>query len=160
MKMEMRDELACQLDHAFGMVREAIKYCPPAEWRTGETDWHIPARLVLHILEVFDYYINPHSTGWASPTVHWHSADEDLKPPEELPDQEWTIMETERVERRTRDFFDHGDDDLLNSPQKSCRRTGRSLAGRAMYLLRHAHQHLGEISAEYERRGFRRPTWQ
>ena len=68
------------------MYKGAINNIPDKEWRTGEIDYLIPARLILHGLEVLDYYST--TTPEISIQGYQFKLDDQKIPAEKLPNQE------------------------------------------------------------------------
>ena len=50
------DSVIENLSLTWEMYADAIENMPDEHWRTGETDYLIPARLMLHAVETIDFY--------------------------------------------------------------------------------------------------------
>jgi hypothetical protein len=50
-------------------------------------------------------------------------------------------------------------DEEILAPETAFPWTGEARLGRALYLLRHHHSHLGELNAELRHRGLPRAEW-
>ena len=139
------------------MYKDLIKQIPGEHWRTGDVDYLIPARIVYHVLEAADFYSNPTPEGFVwghSLGVDWEAAT-----PEQLPTKEQTRAFLKETMSKVDDWLRGMSDSDLLSSQKAFRWTGKTVLGRAIYLLVHCRQHIGEINAELRRRGLPRAKW-
>ena len=137
------------------MYRDAIKNIPEEHWRTGEIDYLIPSRLILHAIEAVDGYssIEEFTPG------HRFGIDWEAAPPERLPTKEQARTYLREVEGKTESWLRGLDDSDLLSPETQFPWTGSTLLGRTLYMLAHCRQHLGEVNAELRRRGLPRVKW-
>lgn len=148
--------LAEQFDRLWSSMRDALAKCPDDQWRQGDVDWLIPARLAVHAIQACDFYSgeNPDSFDWNALGCSW----EDSKP-EALPSRDATLEYLDRVVIGVRTWLaDLGDAGLLQE-EKHFPWTGRLIMDRAIYSVRHAQHHLGQINAELRRRDLPRGEW-
>jgi hypothetical protein len=139
------------------MYRDAIEGIPEGHWRTGDVDYLIPSRLVLHAIEAVDGYFSPpggFTPGHRFGTGRWEAA-----PPERLPSKDQARAYLREVWGKTEAWLGALDDSDLLSPETEYPWTGGTLLGRALYALAHSRQHLGEVNAELRRRGLPRVKW-
>lgn len=137
------------------MYRGAIEDIPEEHWRTGEIDYLIPSRLILHTLEAADGYS---STEEFTPGYRF-GIDWEAAPPERLPTKEQARTYLREVVGKTESWLRGLDDSDLLSPETQFPWTGSTLLGRVLYMLAHCRQHLGEVNAELRRRGLPRIKW-
>ena len=139
------------------MYEVAINTMPENEWRAGETDYLIPARLILHGLEVLDYY-SP-----LTPQVriqgYQFKLDDQKIPPEQLPTQEQMGEYLVNVKKKLESWIKDLDDEAFRCPETRFPWTGSTLLGRLLYSLEHSRHHLGELNAELRMRGLPRIKW-
>ncbi|OGD56361.1 hypothetical protein A3K78_10505 [Candidatus Bathyarchaeota archaeon RBG_13_52_12] len=142
------------------MYEEAIEKIPEIQWRSGEIDYLIPARLILHANEAADYYTTDSSEGYL-----WNKRFEadpekigDIKPGD-LPPQK-VMLEYHREVRGKIEGWLRGmsEDDLLKAEEKFPW-TGSTVLSRMLYILAHYRQHFGEVNAELRMRGLPRIKW-
>jgi len=137
------------------MIRDSIVNIHGEHWRTGEIEYLTLSRLVLHVLEAADYYSNP------SPDVYQIRFKIDRKSSllEQLPTNEQLKAYLEEVQEKTALWLKGMKNSDLLSPETEYTWTGSTMLGRALYLLAHCRQHLGEVNAELRRRGLPRIKW-
>jgi hypothetical protein len=149
-----------QFNLVFDMYEDAIEKIPETQWRSGEIDYLIPARLILHASEVADYYTTDSSEGYL-----WNKRFEadpekvgNIKPGD-LPTQN-VMLEYHREVRGKIEGWLRGmsEDDLLKAEEKFPW-TGSTVLGRMLYILAHYRQHFGEVNAELRRRDLPRIKW-
>ncbi len=154
---------AALIDHftrVWETYRAAIDDIPEEHWRSGEVDYLIPARLVYHVLEAAEFYARgtPKGFDWGGNQrrfgVDWEGAK-----PEQLPIQEQTIAYLDEVQPKVESWLKEASDSELLSPDTEYPWTGESVLGRALYLLRHNQDHLGDLNAELRRRDLPRAKW-
>jgi uncharacterized damage-inducible protein DinB len=161
--MSVNGIVASLLDHftrTWDMLREAIEAFPDEEWRVADEDDLIPARQALHVVESSAFY-SGEWTGKKFPSGKRLGCDWELSPPEELPSQRDVLEYLEEAKAKVKAWLTRrGDEGLLGEPQdERFPWTGACELGRALYLMRHTHHHLGKIHAELRRRGIARPDW-
>lgn len=139
------------------MYKEAINNIPEEEWRTGEIDYLIPARLILHGLEVLDYY---------SPTTpeilierYEFKLDDQKIPAEQLPNQAQMNKYLDDIKEKLETWIKGLDDESFHCSESRFPWTGSTLHGRLLYSLEHSRHHLGELNGELRRRGLPRVKW-
>ncbi|MFB0558832.1 MAG: hypothetical protein ACETVY_06930 [Candidatus Bathyarchaeia archaeon] len=158
---ETKSQIADTVVEAFSLIwdmyTEAIETIPEEHWRRGDIDYLIPARQVYHVLEAADFYSGSEAEGfkWG----YRFNADWEKAQPEKLPTQEEMIeYHDEMMEKVGGWLRGMGISDLL-SREDEFTWTGSTVLGRALYLLAHYRQHMGEINAELRRRGLPRIKW-
>lgn len=154
------ESLADHFTRTWGMLRGAIEALPENEWRTGDVEQFVPDRQALHIIETADFY----SGEWSSDNFPWGTrfdCDWEGSAAKDLPGQRDIVTYLDEAKAKVEAWLERrGDDGLLGEPQDTrFPWTGKCELGRALYLVRHSHHHLGKIHAELRRRGIKRPEW-
>jgi len=150
-------DLNGQFSAAWSLLGDAIGDILDDQWRTGESDHLVPARLALHIIETAEHYSSedPASYRWGARfNLDWESA-----PSQNLPGQHDIQRYLADVKKQVREWIEKQGDDGLLAPDSHYGGEGMSHFDRAAYLLRHTHHHIGELCAELRRRGIPRPRW-
>jgi len=139
------------------MYDEALENIPREHWRAGEIDYLIPARQVYHAVETADFYsgASPDDFPWGQ---RFDCGCFD-SPPDELPSREQAREYHDEVRVKVADWIRGLDATEILAREKSFSWTGSVVLGRALYLLGHYRQHLGELNAELRRRGLPRVKW-
>ena len=127
------------------------------QWRIGEFDYLIPARLILHALETLDFYSSK------SPDNFTHGyrfkIDRKTAKPEQLPSKAQLRTYLKEVEEKTVSWLrDLVYKDFL-SPELEFPWTGSTVLCRVLYSVEHCRQHFGELNAELRRRQLPRIKW-
>lgn len=157
-KREFVKAIEDQFRRTFQMWKEEMKNIPAREWRKGDIDYLVPARHLCHLIITADYYLgdkSPEEYDWNC----YFGGDWEALTPDQLPrkaDAMRRISEFESIMMSK--FADLTDEDLFKKETQSPW-TGRNLAGKLLYLLRHSQHHVGEMHAELRRRGIRRARW-
>ena len=138
------------------MYRDAIEEIPEEHWRTGDIAYLTPARLVHHALEAVEFYTgDSEEFKWGNRLgVDWETAT-----PEQLPTKQQATAYLDEMIERTGSWLMAQTDEEITSRQEVFRWTGGTLLSRALYVMMHCRQHLGEINAELRRRGLKRVKW-
>ncbi len=153
--------VARQLDATFRAISMVIEQVPAEHWRTGEIDYLIPARHVLHLLDtmVIGYFGGP--PDWEAPNpVLGRKLDWEGTPAEELPDQTEMMRYFDHTKQHMADWMDQHDDEALLAPKEFCPWTGPNLLSHLIYNIRHNQGHIDIINAELRRRDLPRIKWQ
>lgn len=139
------------------MYRNAINDIPEEQWRTGDIDLLIPARLAYHVFEAAEYYSGktPKGFKWG----HRFGADWEGSTPEQLPTRDQAREYLDEVQARVDTWLNGMDDSEMLSTGNEFSWTGSTFLSRALYLLQHNRQHVGELNAELRRRGLPRTKW-
>ena len=139
------------------MYKEAINIIPDEEWKTGEIDYLIPARQILHGIETLDFY----ST--TAPDVYAHgyrfNLDWQRASADQLPRKDQLFTYLDEVKEKMETWINGLEDELFHSPELMYPWTGSTLLGRVLYSLEHSRHHLGELNGEFRRRGLPRIKW-
>lgn len=145
-------ELAEQYERAWRMFRAAVELFTEEQWRAGAISSLVPARHACHVVETADFYcasVPPDEFKWGSRVGgFWDTA-----PARNLPSQEHVLEYLDDVEQKVAAWLHGLTDEAMLGPDGMFPWTGRSLLGRAVYLLRHTQHHLAEMNAELRRRG-------
>lgn len=144
-------ELAEQYARAWQMLRSAVRELPEEQWRSGEVTSLVPARHACHVVETADFYsaaVPPDQFGWGRRIGGFW----DAMPAGKLPPQGQLLEYLDEVARNIDSWLRASSDQDLLSPEELFPWTGRTVLGRALYLLRHIQHHLAEINAELRRR--------
>lgn len=148
-----------EADLIFDMYEEAINNIPHEHWKTGDIDYLIPARLVLHATEVADNYTPDNPTGYLWEKKFNYEPDLDKVPNEELPSKEVMYDYHTEVRKKIKEWLRSLTIDDLVKSEETFTWTGSTQLGRIIYLLGHHRQHFGELNAELRRRGLSRIKW-
>jgi hypothetical protein len=139
------------------MYKEAINNIPDKEWKTGEIDYLIPSRQILHGIETLDFY----ST--TAPDVFKHgyrfNLDWQRASADQLPSRAQLGTYLDEVKEKMETWIKGLDDESFHSPELMYPWTGSTLLGRVLYSLEHSRHHLGELNGELRRRGLPRIKW-
>ena len=146
-----------QFEAVWGMLKQAIHSVPLEQWRTGDVEHLVPARIAYHVLETADYYMSPdlERFPWGGRFgVDWEKGARDA-----LPGQADIRDYQNEVRARVAAWLAGLGDAGLLLPDAVFRSEGMSHLDRALYVLRHTQHHTGELCAELRRRGLPRPPW-
>jgi len=139
------------------MYSDAINNIPDEEWKTGEINYLIPARQILHGIETLDYY------SVTAPDVFTHGyrfkIDWQKASTEQLPSKTQLRLYLGEVKEKLETWIRGIDDELFHCPESLYPWTGSTLLGRILYSLEHSRHHLGELNGELRRRGLPRIKW-
>ncbi len=138
------------------MIENAIKEIPEDQWRKGEHQNLVPVVCLLHIIETADFYTgNPAQFKWGDIfKVSW-----DKDNPEDFPSKEELMDYYIQVKTKTEDWVNSFSDEEFLGVDPFFQHTGQGVLGRALYLLSHMRQHLGELNAELRHRDLPRVKW-
>lgn len=139
------------------MYKEAINNIPEEEWRTGEIDYLIPARLILHGLKTLDYYSTP--TPELSISDYQMKLNEQKISANQLPNQAQMNSYMKDIKEKLETWIKSLDDESFHGPETRFPWTGSTLLGRILYSLEHSRHHIGELNGELRRRGLPRVKW-
>ena len=139
------------------MYSDAINSIPEEHWRTGDIDYLVPARLMLHAIETIDFYSSK------SPNKYRHghrfNIDRKTASPEQLPHKDQLHTYLDEVKEKTESWLAGLEDEDFLSHESEFPWTGSTVLGRFLYSLEHCRQHFGELNAELRRRGLPRIKW-
>lgn len=147
-----------QFSRTFQMLQEEIKNISAKEWTRGDIDYLIPARHLCHFIVCADYYTGD----TPADDYQWDKlfvGDWEEMTVEELPSKTVALQKLSEFEESMMSRFAKLNDKDLNSKETQSPWTGKTLAGKLMYLLRHSQHHLGELHAELRHRGIKRAGW-
>ena len=139
------------------MLRVAIDQIPDEHWKTGEIEYLAPARQIFHIIETTDFYTrkSPEGFPWGSRfDIDWKEAALD-----EFPDKEGMREYLEEVVEKVEAWLKGHDEEWLLTAENMFPWTGGAVLGRALYMLAHCRQHMGELNTELRHRGLPRVKW-
>ena len=158
MKQEIVLELKEQFQRQWKTLNELVAGLPDDQWRTGEHVHLVPARLIYHILSGVEVYARSSSyeeyRSHQVFTLDWDSASA-----EDLPSRQNTIECLKDMEAIVSGWLDSLGDEGLLANNEGFEWTGTTKIGRAVYLLRHTQNHIGELNSELRRRGLPRGKW-
>jgi len=155
--LHIADGLSGQFENVWAQVEEAIAACPPGEWHVG-TAQCAPVKQVCHILGGCLTHTKP-GYRWPEPLrgddghFGWDASTDGF--PTQAETRELLVEVREHIAAWLRGC---SDEDLLTVDSDKTPRY-RTPLGRAVYLLRHSQHHLGEVNAEFRRRGIEQPEW-
>ncbi len=156
--MKTAESVSRQIACALAMVRETVAGIPPEEWRRGDVEFLVPARLAYHLTETVAFYIcrDPKAFSWGQTLGGGDCLEMD---PSRLPAQEEMLAYLKKVEASITAWLGEMKDDVLTKPDGFHYWPESSPLDRALYVMRHIHHHLGELFGEMHRRGLERPSW-
>lgn len=147
-----------QWSRMWAMWEEMIQSIPDKEWASGENDYLIPARHLIHVTVGEDVFSadtpvkeSDQSKWFGVPA--WETAASDLPSKEFVLDRLAIFMST--VEARLSQLTD----EALLEPEQAHPWTGQTRISKIIFTLRHTQHHLGEINAELIRRGMEGVKW-
>ena len=139
------------------MHSDAINNIPDEHFRTGEIEYLIPARLILHGIETLDRYSttapDKFTRGYRF-NISWQTAQV-----EQLPDKSQLNTYLNEVKEKTESWIKRLEDSDFHEPESMFPWTGTTTLVRVLYSLEHCRQHLGELNGELRRRGLPRIKW-
>ena len=139
------------------MYSEAINDIPDKEWKTGEINYLIPARQLLHGIEILDFYSTKDPDVFTHGyrfQIDWQKASAD-----QLPNKEQLSKYLEEVREKMEAWIKSLNDDKFHDSETMFPWTGSTLLGRIFYSLEHSRHHLGELNGELRRRELPRIKW-
>ena len=155
---EVVSELKEQFGRQWKTIRDLVDKVPDDQWRAGEIGHLVPARLVYHILVGTEVYARSCSyeeyTARRRFTTDWQVA-----PAGELPDRQTTLRHVDVMEGAVVEWLEALGDEGLLTKEDGFSWTGSKKLARALYLLRHTQNHIGEVNSELRRRGLPRGKW-
>jgi hypothetical protein len=140
----------------FQMYENAIKNIPENQWTEGKHHNLVPVVILLHSIEAADFYSSETSEfDWGHRFgVSWSESD-----PVEFPSKNDLMNYFKEVEHKTTEWINSSSDYVFLSEDPFPYNTGRGMLGRALYLLSHLRQHIGELNAELRQRNLPRVKW-
>ncbi len=154
----LTDALRHEYAEAFRMFRDAVGRLDDAQWGQGEPTWtETPARAAMHTLLCAAFYIAPSRDGfdWEPGGVRYWA-----DPIDQLPDQQATLAEIDRVAAAVDDYLTRRGDAGLLTGQAESAGQGQTRVAWMIYALRHLQHHVAQISAECKRRGLGAAAWE
>jgi len=139
------------------MLRDAIDQIPDEHWKTGGIEYLAPARQMFHIIETADFYMGKSREDFpwgARFGIDWKEAALD-----DFPDKEATREYLEEGVAKVEGWLKGQGEEGLLTAENNFPWTGGAVLGRALYLLAHCRQHMGELNAELRHRGLPRVKW-
>ncbi|MBD3174802.1 MAG: hypothetical protein GF320_06465 [Armatimonadia bacterium] len=154
------ESVARQFDASFQMWRETIEAVPDGDWQAESAPELCPARWAYHGIQAAEFHCfhAPGDFEWDHPFgVNWATNDV-----ASLPGKPATLGYLDEVARRVADMLRATSDrDFLETTSwGEHTRPGGNLLGHMLYVLRHNHQHLGELCRLLRERGIEQPDWQ
>lgn len=148
-------EIKDQFERVFWKLRETVNAFPKEEWKKGESIYQRPAGLAAHWVETVDYYTSGMSAEqfpWEQRLgVNWETMESKT-----LPSQEAVLAYLDEVEEQAQRWVEEAD---FTQAEEVHPYTGKTVLGRAIYLIRHCEAHQGELGLELHRRGLEAPSW-
>jgi hypothetical protein len=150
------EAIEAQFEAAWEMLAEAVGVFGEG-WRAGGSDYAVPARLAYHAVETADYYFHDDLAAF-----DWggrFGVDWETKEPARLPSQQAILDYLDEVRDKASRWIADREDDRLLAPDEVFHAEGMSRLDRALYVLRHTQQTIGELCALLRARGIPRPAW-
>lgn len=142
----------------WSMWEEMIQGIPEEEWASGELDYLIPARHLIHVTVGEDVFSadtpleESDETKWFG-LLAWKTAASDLPSKQAALDKLAVFRAT--IEARLSQLTD----EALLEPEVEHPWTGQTRLSKLLFSLRHTQHHLGEVNAELVRRGLEGVKW-
>jgi len=141
---------------AWNMLAEMIDNIPDQEWTKGDM---VPAQHVVHVIVGANVFVGDIALDQWDPTEFLGTEARAGGPwnfsPEELWSKEVALSKLAEMRETVEQLLAKLDDASLLEPERVHPWTGQTRMGKMIYGLRHIQHHLGEISGELKRRGFR-----
>ena len=158
MSLYIVEELRDQFQRQRAAIRDVLASVPEDQWKAGSTPPLVPARLLYHILSGTEVYAR--STSYEAYLLERRFPEDwQLMQADALPDRSTSLACVDVMEKQTVRWLNELADEGLLSSDEGFPWTGSSKLGRALYLLRHTQNHIGELNSELRRRGLARGKW-
>jgi hypothetical protein len=158
MKQEIVLELKEQFQRQWKTLNELVAGLPDVQWKAGELVYLVPARLIYHILAGVEVYAR--SSSYEEYKSHQiFTLDWDKASLEQLPSRQNIIECMQDMAAIVGGWLDSLGNEGLLANNEGFEWTGPRKLGRAVYLLRHTQNHIGELNSELRRRGLPRGKW-
>jgi|TARA_Y100000031_G_C7906840_1_gene242028 hypothetical protein len=154
---QLQNVIAGQFEDVWDMFQEAIEAFPDERWRKGDVTYLTPARIAYHIIETIDYYgrQNIDTFVWGHRAgINWETAEQG-----DLPSRNETLAYFDDVREANGIWLCVLGTEGLLAEDVVFHDEGMTHLDRVLYMMRHTHQHLGELCAELRRNELSRPTW-
>jgi hypothetical protein len=138
------------------MINEAIITIPKNQWRAGDNEYLIPAKIMLHTLQTLDFYTSKDPNNFTP--LHKFQIDKN-SPPSQYPNQKQLEIYMKNVKEQFESWIKGLKDSDFHLPEEVYPWTGSTILGRVLYSLEHTRQHFGELNAELRRRNLPRIKW-
>ncbi len=148
------DALAGQMRRSWKMLRLVVQRIPDGEWYEGAKPEQVPAKLAYHAVICADYYARPDDR----PLVARIYETEYNPDPKKRPNRKKLRLYIDEVEARIDSLLRNSSEEALLGAN-TCKWTGANLYERMIYVLRHNHQHIGELQEITRERGLRPGGW-
>jgi hypothetical protein len=148
-----------QWARTWSMWEEMIHSIPDEEWTSGEIDYLIPARHLVHVTVGEDVFSadtpldDSDEAKWFGVTA-WETAASNL------PDKEVALGKLAVFRSTVEARLSQLTDEALLEPEQAHPWTGQTRMSKLLFSLRHTQHHLGEVNAELIRRGIKGIRWQ
>jgi hypothetical protein len=159
MSQQVANELKEQFRRQWVALRGLMSSLPEGQWRSGELAHLVPARLLYHILSGTEVYARSTSYEEYKASQRFPQ-DWQFAPVEALPDEHAALGHIGHMESQVEEWLESLGDEGLMGPDPGFPWTGTNKLGRALYLLRHSQNHIGELNSELRRRGLPRGKWE
>ena len=138
-----------QCRSAWIMVEDAIDKCEESEWRKpAAIPFFVPARIILHIIQTFDYYVDT-----TPKQFNWHRfGDWENASAEELPGKESLRSYLQKIRKKANSWLDAARGEGLDISDDVFRTDFEAPVERLIYAIRHLHHHLGQLSFDLQLR--------
>lgn len=143
----------------WSMWQSAIKEMPEEEWKCGDTDYSVPARLAFHALAAAEANCQSERPPFFGGKASRFGIDWQNTTPEQLPGKDEMLDYLEEVKKKAMDWFNALSEQELTSSQGQFDGITANPVSRMLHVLRHCHHHLGEYITELRRRGIPLDLW-
>jgi uncharacterized damage-inducible protein DinB len=149
--------LVTQFEAGWNLLDEAVDAFTDEAWRCESATHLVPARTAYHLIETADYY--SHADLSRFPWGERFGVDWETAPAPQLPDRAQIAAYAMSVREKMAAWIVRLSDPGLLNPDEVFHDEGMTHLDRALYVLRHMHQHLGELFAVLRENGIARPGW-
>jgi hypothetical protein len=143
-------------NRSWTMYENAIREIPDEHWRTGEHHNLVPVVILLHSIEAADFYsADSADFEWGHRfNLRWSKDN-----PKDFPSRNELMVYLNEVREKNRLWVESFSDEEFLEEDPFPYNTGHGRLGRALYLLSHLRQHMGELNAELRQRELPRVNW-
>ena len=137
-----------------------VKEMPEEEWKSGDTDYTVPARLAFHALAAVEANCQKEKPPFFGGRASRFGIDWQNSTPEQLPGKDEMLDYLTEVKKKATDWLNSLSDQEMSSSQVQFNGIAANPISRMLHMMRHCHHHLGEYISELRSRGVPLDLWQ